>query len=99
MEEGRYRESRLCRLFGNPVIYLITVFLAEHGPLTPSKLAEITGRSVQTVSGHLAKLRVADVVRYETEGKHVSYRLKHPGEIRGVLEALGKAVRASTSLG
>ncbi len=36
---------------------------------------------------------------YETEGKHVSYRLKHPGGIKGVLEALGKAVRASTSLG
>ncbi len=36
---------------------------------------------------------------YGTEGKHVSYRLKHLGEIKGVLEALGKVVRASTSLG
>ena len=98
MEEGRYRESRLCRLLGNPVLYRITVLLAEHGPLTPSKLAKITGRSIQTVSTHLAKLRVADVVRYETEWKHVSYRLKHPGEIKGVLKALGKAVRASTKL-
>ncbi len=40
-----------------------------------------------------------DKALYETEGKHVSYRLKHPREIREVLEALGKAVRASTSLG
>ena len=35
----------------------------------------------------------------ETEGKHVSYGLKHLGGIRGVLDALEKVVRASTSLG
>ena len=62
-----------------------------HGPLTPSKLAEITGRSVQTISSHLAKLRTADIVRYETEGKQARYRIKYPGESKGVLEALEKA--------
>ena len=36
-----------------------------------SNLAKLAGRSVQTVSGHLAKLRAADIVRYDTAGKEV----------------------------
>ena len=57
MDEIKYRESRVCRLLGNPVVYQLVLFLENGGPLTPSKLAKISGRSVQTVSGHLAKLR------------------------------------------
>jgi hypothetical protein len=44
MDEGKYRESRLCRLLGNPVVYQLVLFLASGGPLTPSKLAKIAGR-------------------------------------------------------
>jgi hypothetical protein len=51
MEEKRYRESRLCRLVGNPVVYQLVSYLEASGPLTASKLAELAGRSVQTVSG------------------------------------------------
>jgi len=72
MDEVRYRESRVCRLLGNPVVYQLVLFLESGGPLTPSKLAKIAGRSVQTVSGHLAKLRAADLVRYDTNGKQGS---------------------------
>ena len=68
MDESRYRESRVCRLLGSPVVYQLVLFLENDGPLTPSKLAKIAGRSVQTVSGHLAKLRAADLVRYDTDG-------------------------------
>jgi hypothetical protein len=32
------------------------------------------------VSGHLAKLRAADLVRYNTDGKQVRYWLKHKRE-------------------
>jgi DNA-binding transcriptional ArsR family regulator len=63
MDETEYRESRLCRLLGNPVIYQLVVFLDQGGPTTPSRLAKLAGRSVQTVSSHLAKLRAADIVR------------------------------------
>jgi hypothetical protein len=51
---------------------------------------------VQTVSGDLAKLRAADVVRYDTAGKEVRYWLKHKGEIQGLLKALHKVVHASS---
>jgi len=79
MEESKYRGSRLCRLLGNPVVYQLILLLESNGPLTPSKLAKFAGRSVQTVSGHLAKLRAADLVRYDSKGKEV--RLKCPDSI------------------
>jgi hypothetical protein len=37
MEEKRYRESRLCRLLGNPIVYQLVLVLDQEGPLTPSK--------------------------------------------------------------
>ena len=98
MDETEYRQSRLCRLLGNPVVYQLVVLLNHGGPMTPSALAKLAGRSVQTVSGHLAKLRSADIVRYDSEGKNVRYWLKHRGETRGLLRALKKVVHASTKL-
>ena len=98
MDEAEYRESRLCRLLGNPVIYQLVVLLERGGTLTPSKLAKAAGRSVQTVSGHLAKLRAADVVRYDMAGKEVRYWLKHKGETRLLLQALEKMVRTSSKV-
>jgi DNA-binding transcriptional ArsR family regulator len=99
MDESKYRESRLCRLLGNPVVYQILLLLNDAGSLTPSKLAKLAGRSVQTVSGHLAKLRAADMVRYDTAGKEVRYWIKHKGETRELLRTLGKVAHASSKLG
>jgi DNA-binding transcriptional ArsR family regulator len=99
VDEIKYRESRLCRLFGNPVVYQLVAHLEESGPLTPSKLAKLAERSVQTVSGHLAKLRAADVVRYDSKGREVRYWLKHKGHASELLKTLEKMVRASSKLG
>jgi hypothetical protein len=41
MDESKYRESRVCRLLGNPVVYQILVLLNDGGTLTPSKLAKM----------------------------------------------------------
>ena len=98
MEEKRYRESRLCRLLGNPVVYQIVLLLEAGGPLTPSKLAKLIGRQVSTVSIHLGKLRAADVVRYDTSGKETRYWLKHKAEMKGLLRALERVVNASSKL-
>ena len=99
MDEPAYRQSRVCRLLGNPVIYQLIVFLDAGGAMTPSALAKLAGRSVQTVSGHLAKLRAADIVRYDSDGKNVGYWLKHRGETRGLLKALEKLVSSASRLG
>ena len=98
MDERRYRESRLCRLLGNPVVYQLVVLLEGGAALTPSKLAKFTGRSVATISIHLAKLRSADVVRYDSRGRQVHYWLKHKAEMRGLLKMLEKVVGTSVKL-
>src|SRR5918996_6392817 len=84
MDEKRYRESRLCRLLGNPIVYQLITLLETSGAMTPSKLAKLIGRHVSTVSIHLAKLRTADVVRYDTSGKETRYWLKHKSEMKGL---------------
>lgn len=98
MDENRYRESRPCRLLGNPTVYQLIVLLDAGGPTTPSNLARMIGRHVSTISIHLAKLRSADVVRYDTSGKQVRYWLKHQGEVRGLLRTLERVVDASSKL-
>jgi predicted transcriptional regulator len=83
---------------GNPVVYQLVLLLGENGPLTPSKLAKFSGRSVQTVSGHLAKLRSADIVRYDSKGKEVLYWLKHKQKTIDLLKAVDNVVRATSKL-
>ena len=50
------------------------------------------------VSNVLSAPRLADMVRYDSDGKHNYYRLKHPGEIRQVLAALSVAVKAASTV-
>ena len=75
------------------------MLLDTGGAMTPSALARLAGRSVQTVSGHLAKLRNADIVRYDSVGKEVRYWLKHRGETRGLLRALEKKCQLGEQTG
>jgi hypothetical protein len=63
MEEALYRQSRLCRLLGNPVVYSIVNALHEREEMTPTQIVEAVGRSLGRVSALLAALRLADVVR------------------------------------
>lgn len=98
MEENSYRQSRLCRLFGNPVAFAVVELLAENKELNPSEIARAVGRSVSRVSNVLSALRLADVVRYDSDGKRNYYRLKHPGEIRQVLAALSRVVKAASTV-
>jgi hypothetical protein len=78
MDEVEYRESRLCRLLANPVVYQLVVLPDPGGPTTPSQLAKLAGRSVQTVSGHLAKLRAADMTAWARRSATGSSTLGEP---------------------
>jgi len=98
VEEGSYRQSRLCRLLGNPVAFAIVQLLAENRELSPSEIARAVARSVQRVSTVLGAMRLAEVVRYNTDGKRNLYRLKHPSEIRSVLSALSRFVTAASAV-
>ena len=96
MKEDSYRQSRLCRLLGNPVAFAVVELLAENKELNPSEIARAVGRSVQRVSTVLGALRLADVVRYDTDGKRNRYRLKHSSEVRNVLASLSRFVTVAS---
>ena len=98
MEEESYRQSRLCRLLGNPLAFAIVQLLADNRELSVSEIARAVGRSVQRVSTVLGVLRVAEVVRYNTDGRRNRYRLKHPTEVSGVLRALSRFVKAAATV-
>jgi len=96
MEEVTYRASRLCRILGSPIVFSMVTALLEDGVLTPGELARRLGRSVQTISTHLAKLRTADLVRYQRADGHTRYRLKYPREARRLVAALRGVVVSTT---
>jgi predicted transcriptional regulator len=98
VEEGSYRQSRLCRLLGNPLAFAVVELLAERRELSVSEIARVVGRSVQRVSTVLGVLRVAEVVRYQADGKRNRYRLKHPGEVRSILSALSRFVKSASTV-
>ena len=95
VEERLYRQSRLCRLFGNPLAFSIVQVLGEKRDLSPSQIARAVGRSPSRVSHVLAALRLAEVVRYETDGNRARYRLKHPGKTREILRTLSEFIDAA----
>ena len=96
VEEVSYRQSRLCRLLGNPVASTVVSLLAESREMTTSEIAGAIGRSVPRTSNILGALRLAELVRYETEGRHARYRLKHPREVKRILDALSGFVRTTS---
>ena len=96
MEEGSYRQSRLCRLLGNPLAFTIVQLLAENKQMSPSQISHGVGRSVSRVSHVLAALRLAEVVRYETDGTRARYRLKHPRQIRQILRSLSEFIDSAS---
>jgi hypothetical protein len=49
MEEGTYRQSRLCRVLRNPVAFTIVCLLAEHKELTPSEIARAAERACRVL--------------------------------------------------
>ena len=97
MDEKVYRQSRLCRLMGNPIAFAVVNALSQSKELTPGEIAHAVGRSVSRVSHILASLRLAEVVRYDTDGRQARYRLKHSGETRELLKALALFIDSSSA--
>ena len=98
MEKDSYRQSRLCRLLGNPVAFAVVELLANNNELNPSEISRAVGRSLQRVSTVLGALRLAEVVRYDSDGKRNRYRLKHPREVRSVLASLSRFVKVASAV-
>jgi hypothetical protein len=54
VEEITYRQSRLCRLFGNPVAFTVVSLLADSKEMSTGEIARAIGRSVPRTSNILA---------------------------------------------
>ena len=98
MDEAWYRASRLCRLLGNPIAFQVILLLNVEGPLAPGEIARRVRRKVSTVSETLAKLRAAELVRYESGGGRPRYWLKQRAETRAPLAGLMRFVRTTSHL-
>jgi hypothetical protein len=95
-EEVSYRQSRLCRLLGNPIAFTVVSPLAEDKIMSTGEIAKAIGRSVLRTSNILGGLRLAELVRYETEGHHARYRRKHPRELRRILDSLSGFIKTTS---
>jgi DNA-binding transcriptional ArsR family regulator len=92
----RFTASRAYAVsWGNPIA--VVDALSQSKELTPSEIAHAVGRSVSRVSHVLASLRLAEIVRYDTDGRHARYRLKHPRETREFLKALAMFIDSSSA--
>lgn len=92
MDEFRYRESRLCRILGNPA-YNLVLLLLRSGPPSPSELAVRLGRTIYAVSHTLGKLRMAELVRFDRPGRGARYRIKYLRQTAALVKALGSFER------
>jgi DNA-binding transcriptional ArsR family regulator len=86
MKDGPIIAS-VAALIGDPARANILTALMGGRALTASELAEVAGVTLQTTSGHLAKLADAALVAVEKQGRHRYYRL-HSGDVAEVLEKL-----------
>jgi predicted transcriptional regulator len=84
--EKRFRGSLICRVLGYPISYGIVKFLLEKGKLDLDTIAKYVKRSKQATCSQLTKLRLANLVRYETEGTRTCYWIKYPKEIAKLLD-------------
>ena len=86
MKEGPVIAS-VAALLGDPARANILTALIDGRALTVSELARAAGVTIQTASGHLAKLSDAQLLVGEKQGRHRYFRLSGP-DVAQVLEAL-----------
>ncbi len=86
MKEGPVIAS-VAALLGDPARANILTALIDGRALTVSELARAAGVTIQTASGHLAKLASANLLIGEKQGRHRYFRLSGP-DVAQVLEAL-----------
>jgi DNA-binding transcriptional ArsR family regulator len=86
MAEGPLIAS-VAALIGDPARANMLTALLDGRALTVSELSQAAGVTIQTGSGHLARLGAANLLAAEKQGRHRYYRLSGP-DVAQVLEAL-----------
>ncbi len=79
--------ARIAALIGEPARANMLTALMSGKALTATELAGEAGVTLQTASGHLAKLRDGDLVQVRKQGRHKYFALAH-ADVATTLEAL-----------
>jgi DNA-binding transcriptional ArsR family regulator len=80
-------------LIGDPARANMLTALMDGRALTVSELAQTAGVTLQTASGHLAKLDTAGLVVAERQGRHRYFRLSGPDVAQALEVLMGIAQR------
>jgi len=97
MDESIYRQSRLCRILGNPLAFAIVDVLGTGKELSPSEIARAGWPQRVARESHFGSAALGRAGRYETDGRQARYRLKHSRETQQLLEALTKFIDTSSA--
>ena len=93
--ENRFRASQACRILGSPIAFNLAATLLDQGPLSLTRLVGLARRGKPTTCYHLSRLRLAQIVRYETRSGETVYWIKHPRQVRSLLDALDGFISAA----
>ncbi len=94
--EKKYRGSQICRVLGYPIPYAIVKLLLERGSMSLDELVKEVKRTKPTVCNHLAKLKLANIVRFDRKSRQTMYRIKYPQEITDFMKICEKLVERIT---
>ncbi|MGB6116874.1 MAG: helix-turn-helix transcriptional regulator [Mesorhizobium sp.] len=87
----------IASLIGDPARANMLESLIDGRALTVTELSDVAGVTIQTTSGHLAKLEAAGLVEAEKQGRHRYFRLSGQ-DVADILEKLmGLAVRTGAT--
>ncbi|MEO0155747.1 MAG: ArsR family transcriptional regulator [candidate division WOR-3 bacterium] len=94
--EKRFRGAQICRVLSYPIAYAIAKILLERGRLSLDEIVKVVGRSKPAVCHHLAKLRLANIVRYDKDWRTTIYWIKYPAELKRVFKGCEDLVDRTT---
>jgi DNA-binding transcriptional ArsR family regulator len=86
--------SIVAALIGNPASANMLMALLAGPALTATELAQESGLTLSTASGHLAKLEAAGLVAVERQGRHRYFRLADPDVVTALEGLMPVAARA-----
>lgn len=94
--EKKYRGSVICRTLGYPITYAIVKLLLAKGPLELDDIVAEVKRAKNTVCGHLNKLKLANIARYEKKQGKTIYLVKYSKELKAFLDTCERLVERTT---
>jgi len=88
--------ARIAALIGDPARAEILTALMTDRALTATELAGVAGVTKQTVSAHLARMREAQLIVVEAQGRHRYFRLADRDVARLLESLMGVAFRTGS---